>query len=423
MWKYECKRHLLFLLIAGIVAALLFGIVIKESAVKEVVEMYDWLPYSQAILLYEWRWLFGALVGASLINGLLLLRYLFMKFTISPMFALLILFIGFTGPVYQILVSAGLLLLVPSVLVCLYGMITARNSAAKNFRSLPNGNGNEVERVYRLHHAFKSDVRELALKCRRESDRWTIIYFLGLAALVCVTLIIPSISLLLMIFLGYAFLSTYVFRLRTQSIMPINSLLFNDCDPLACASAILIFSKRGKRFNLKMNQLFAQCMLCLDDPQLAMDALLLMNRNRSNGSMELNYQSLMAEANYQLGDQAALELNLQAVRAIRLNMGAAGNMMLQETIAVIQNKLYMMNEHFDQCEAYYRQALPQMKLRLQQVNAHHYLGMLAFIRKDFSSAKEHFEFAATNGNTTSYQTKAVKYLAMIDRLEPKIEEE
>ena len=228
---------------------------------------------------------------------------------------------------------------------------------------------------------------------------------------------------MMLIVMGYALLSVYVFRLRAQSVMPINSLLFDQCDPLACASAILCFSRRGKRLNLKMHLLFAQCMLCLDDPQLAMDALVLMRRNRSNSSMELNYQTLMAEANYQLGDQSALERNLEAVRSTRVNIGAAGNLMLQETIAAIQNKLYLMNEHFDQCEAYYNQVLPQLKLRLQLVNAHYYLGMIAFVRKDFFDAKDHFRFVAENANTTSYRPKAEKYLAMIERLEPKEEEE
>ena len=62
----------------------------------------------------------------------------------------------------------------------------------------------------------------------------------------CLLLIIPSLALMMLIVMGYALLSVYVFRLRAQSVMPINSLLFDQCDPLACASAILCFSRRGK---------------------------------------------------------------------------------------------------------------------------------------------------------------------------------
>lgn len=83
----------------------------------------------------------------------------------------------------------------------------------------------------------------------------------------------------MLLFLAFAFLFVFVFRLRAQSVLPIEGLLYDQCDPLACASAILVYSKRGHRLNLKMNLLFAQCLLFLDDPQLAMDALVLMRRN------------------------------------------------------------------------------------------------------------------------------------------------
>ena len=316
MWKYECKRHLLYLLIAAIAGGVLFGLTIDDSFVKEMSNIYDWVPITIVMQVYELRWLVGALIGAAFVNAILLLRYLIIKFNISP-FIILMLF--FFVQLYQFLILAGLVLLLPSVLVCLYGMFTAHNAASKNFRTLPKGNGNEVERVYRLHHAFNEDVKELASKCRKESDRWSIIYVLGLLALACVALIIPNMMLMLLLLAAYSILFVYVFRLRAQSVMPINALLFDECDPIACASAILLFSKRGKRSNLKMHLLFAQCMLCLDDPQLAMDALVLMPRNRSNSSMELNYQTLLAEANYQLGDRAALERTLESVRSTRVN--------------------------------------------------------------------------------------------------------
>lgn len=420
MWKYECKRHLLYLLIAAIAGGVLFGLTIDDSFVKEMSNIYDWVPITIVMQVYELRWLVGALIGAAFVNAILLLRYLIIKFNISP-FIILMLF--FFVQLYQFLILAGLVLLLPSVLVCLYGMFTAHNAASKNFRTLPKGNGNEVERVYRLHHAFNEDVKELASKCRKESDRWSIIYVLGLLALACVALIIPNMMLMLLLLAAYSILFVYVFRLRAQSVMPINALLFDECDPIACASAILLFSKRGKRSNLKMHLLFAQCMLCLDDPQLAMDALVLMPRNRSNSSMELNYQTLLAEANYQLGDRAALERNLESVRSTRVNLGSAGNMLLQESIASIQNKLYLMDERFDQCEAYYRQALPQLKLRLQQVNARYYLGMIAFINKDLETAKDQFDYVVQYGNTTTYKNKAQKYLGMIERSMPKEETE
>ena len=154
-------------------------------------------------------------------------------------------------------------------------------------------------------------------------------------------------------------------------------------------------------------------MLYLDDPQLAMDSLVLMRRG--NSAAELNYQSLMAEANYRLGDQSALERNLEAVRSTRVNMGAAGNIMMQDAVAAIQNKINLMNEQFDQCDAYYRQVLPQMKLRFQLVDAHYYLGMIAFVRRDFDEASTHFSYVVSNANTMAYHDKAQRYLRMMER--------
>ena len=301
MWKYQCKRHLLSLLIGAAVGMLLFGGIIDEELIDEVVKL-NWMPEETVRTLLSMPWLIGAVIGASALNGVLLLVYLVQKFNVSPMVLFLLFFLM---PIFTIIMAIGMILLIPTIVVCIYGMVTVRNSAAKNFRSLPNGNGNEVERVYRLHHEFKEDVSALALKCRKESDRWTAVYVLGLVALICLTLIIQNLMVMFFVFLLYALLLTYLFRLRAQSVLPINALLFEQCDPVACASAILIYSRRGSRLNLKMNLLFAQCMLYLDDPQLAMDSLVLMRRG--NSAAELNYQSLMAEANYRLGDQSALE--------------------------------------------------------------------------------------------------------------------
>ena len=409
MWKYQCKRHLLSLLIGAAVGMLLFGGIIDEELIDEVVKL-NWMPEETVRTLLSMPWLIGAVIGASALNGVLLLVYLVQKFNVSPMVLFLLFFLM---PIFTIIMAIGMILLSPTIVVCIYGMVTVRNSAAKNFRSLPNGNGNEVERVYRLPHEFKEDVSALALKCRKESDRWTAVYVLGLVALICLTLIIQNLMVMFFVFLLYALLLTYLFRLRAQSVLPINALLFEQCDPVACASAILIYSRRGSRLNLKMNLLFAQCMLYLDDPQLAMDSLVLMRRG--NSAAELNYQSLMAEANYRLGDQSALERNLEAVRSTRVNMGAAGNIMMQDAVAAIQNKINLMNEQFDQCDAYYRQVLPQMKLRFQLVDAHYYLGMIAFVRRDFDEASTHFSYVISNANTMAYHDKAQRYLRMMER--------
>ena len=204
MWKYQCKRHLLSLLIGAAVGMLLFGGIIDEELIDEVVKL-NWMPEETVRTLLSMPWLIGAVIGASALNGVLLLVYLVQKFNVSPMVLFLLFFLM---PIFTIIMAIGMILLIPTIVVCIYGMVTVRNSAAKNFRSLPNGNGNEVERVYRLHHEFKEDVSALALKCRKESDRWTAVYVLGLVALICLTLIIQNLMVMFFVFLLYALLLT-----------------------------------------------------------------------------------------------------------------------------------------------------------------------------------------------------------------------
>ena len=53
MWKYECKRHLLYLLISAAAGAVLFGITIDDSFIKEITSLYDWMPIEVARQAYE----------------------------------------------------------------------------------------------------------------------------------------------------------------------------------------------------------------------------------------------------------------------------------------------------------------------------------------------------------------------------------
>ena len=84
MWKYQCKRHLLSLLIGAAVGMLLFGGIIDEELIDEVVKL-NWMPEETVRTLLSMPWLIGAVIGASALNGVLLLVYLVQKFNVSPM--------------------------------------------------------------------------------------------------------------------------------------------------------------------------------------------------------------------------------------------------------------------------------------------------------------------------------------------------
>ena len=61
---------------------------------------------------------------------MLLLIYLVQKFNISPMVLFLLFFLA---PSFALILAVGALLLIPTIIVCIYGMIASRNAAAKNF--------------------------------------------------------------------------------------------------------------------------------------------------------------------------------------------------------------------------------------------------------------------------------------------------
>ena len=101
MWKYQCKRHLLSLLIGAAVGMLLFGGIIDEELIDEVVKL-NWMPEETVRTLLSMPWLIGAVIGASALNGVLLLVYLVQKFNVSPMVLFLLFFLM---PIFTIIMA------------------------------------------------------------------------------------------------------------------------------------------------------------------------------------------------------------------------------------------------------------------------------------------------------------------------------
>ena len=61
---------------------------------------------------------------------------------------------------------------------------------------------------------------------------------------------------------------------KCMMLQPIVSLLYDQCDPLACASAIFALAhKSHRKKNFPLIQQMAQCMIYLDDPHLAIDIM------------------------------------------------------------------------------------------------------------------------------------------------------
>ena len=100
MWKYQCGRHLLSLLIGGVVGMLLFGSSINEETISWSVEVLNWLPEATVRSALSMSWLLGALIGASALNGVLLLIWAFCFTWVFPLQA------RFENPVNKTLKNA-----------------------------------------------------------------------------------------------------------------------------------------------------------------------------------------------------------------------------------------------------------------------------------------------------------------------------
>ena len=106
--------------------------------------------------------------------------------------------------------------------------------------------------------------------CIRDS-----VYTLGVIAALCVLFFVQNfvVLVLLLVFLFMSF--NYLMRFFANSLMPIRLLLYQNCDPEACASAIIYYStNRNGKVKLKNRILLAQALIYMDDPQLAMDVLI-----------------------------------------------------------------------------------------------------------------------------------------------------
>ena len=121
MWRYECKRHLLYLLCGAVVGMILY-FMWDESFFQQInqslMETGYHLSDTDVEMAYHFRWLLGAVMIASVVNGVLILRYAMIKFNLSGVFLLVLFLFGILLWVVVIL-FVGMILLLPSIIVCI----------------------------------------------------------------------------------------------------------------------------------------------------------------------------------------------------------------------------------------------------------------------------------------------------------------
>lgn len=409
MWKYKCRSFFLSLLGAFAVGVLLtmfangndtFIELLDGSLPSEMVSVFSNNP----ILIY----ISGGFGIAGIMN-VFLIGNLMSSFYSGSSFIMLILLLMFPNVALMIGVYT-----VPVVLiVTLYGWLSLKY---KNRLSLKRANlsgDSEIVRIYLLHHPLLEQYKPLADEARKMVAKINLAYGLGLAAVFCVLFLVDNlwIGLIAVVFSMFAF--QYLARLRAGSYSQISNLLYQQCDPEACLSALIYFGQRGGKYRIKNRPLFAQCLIYLNDPSLAQDVLIEFPRSSVNN--ELLYWSLMSYTYYLLKDESGLERCKEAMTQTKPAMGAMGLMVKSEELNSCINKIRLMQGDFNTCKKYYLELLKRSSLPLQKADCEYYIALISFVQEDYVLAKMYFEKVLQTGGRLYFVRNARNYLRKIEQ--------
>lgn len=425
MWKYRCKSHFISLIVAFAVGVGLSVIVFSRgidissdifSSSLSSLPGADTQAIDQVLKYLQnnmWILYMGdGLLISGIINVIYIGQYLTVRFNISPWIVMCIIFFL---PEYMIYI--GTILVIPAFIVCIYGMLSLRSSISKERREFNFSSDDELVRMYEIHHKLDESYKELAKSCRKNVRKLTSIYALGIVALFVILFVVNNIMLLAVLLMFYLFAFNLVLRYRAVSLLPITKLLYEDCNPEACASAIIYYSTNRKgHTRLTQHTLLAQCLIYLNDPELAQDVLI--SYPRKDAASSLQYWSLMSYIDYMLKDEEALNRCKEEAQSVRLNYGRAGVMIQSEEMASIENKIHLMDGDFNTCKKYYLQGLQRARFAFQQVDSCYYIALISFVEEDYKLARMYFEKVIEIGNRMYFVEKAKSYLEKIDAINP-----
>lgn len=417
MWKYQCKRHLL-LILAGMFAGMFLFHNIGVTQVAQMVEMFEDSPEVLAVLKADYMpYIASALYGGGIVNTFLLIFYLMQRYNaMMLLFALIIL-----NPLMDIALYVGVMGLIPVIFICIYGMLSVPNRGKhKNFEKNKVNSISEIERVYRLHHAFHDEYESMAKKIWLSNLAVSTIYTLGVLGMVIIILYVDDFAVMLIAVLIYTVILFGMIRKRNEIMKPIIALLYDSCDPEACASVIFMLAKKSHaKKNVPLGQYLAQCMIYLNDPHLAIDVLVCTKRNNVNAM--LPYHSIMAYANYLLGDESEVKRHYEecdklAIKGVNTPLGA----IKQQYLESISNKLDLMHQDFNKARKFYIGALEMTTFEFQRIDFKYYLGLIAFVNKEYMEARSQFSYVASRGKGMYFTEKAENFLAMIEKLDQEV---
>ena len=416
MWKYRCKMQLIALGIGFLAGVVLMVCALFTNTGSVLVSQ---MPAEVAAFVAGNKILMcmaGGVVIAGIVNVILVAQLLMVQFNISPMLLYLIMFIA---PTYLILI--GTALVIPMVVLSIYGMWSLRSGRDKAFARARISGDAEILRIYELHHKLDPQYRQMAESCRKNADKARWVMYLGVLAVMCVIFFVPSMWIVMLIIIVYMFIFSYLARFQSSAFIPITRLLYEKCDPEACISAIVYYSTRRGKLKLTNQALMAQCLIYLDDPDLAQDVLI--TYPRKDSASVLTYWSLMSYIYYLQKDDQGLQRCYEEAQKVRLSFGQTGVMIRSEELSSIKNKIDLINGDFSTCKQYFLRALKNSPFPFQKADASYYIGLISFVEQDYPIAEMYFRQTIQIGNKLYFTRNAANYLAKIEAMNEAQEEE
>lgn len=410
MWKYKCKSHLISLGFGFLIGVALTGL----SLFKEAAIIYQMIPEQIADFVMDNTYLLfisGGFGIAGFVNVIFLIQYIAQKFNINSFF---LTFVVMLAPTVTLMI--GVAGVIPAIAICVYGIVSLNQEEKKKMANHQQGLDSEFVRVYSIHHNLNEEVKELGESCRKNADKVNTIYTLGIIAIICLTLAINNIVIWFVILALYLFAFQIVMRYKASVFLPITSLMYSQCDPEACISAIIYYSTKNGKVKLVQRNLIAQCLIYLDDPELAQDVLI--GYQKKDQSSALQYWTIMSYIYYMMKDEDGIQRCKEEASKIRLNFGGTGVIIQSGEMRSIQNRIDLLNGELNTCKKYFLDFLKsRIPLPFQLVDASYYIGLISFVQEDYVISKMYFEKVVEHGNKMNMVTRAQKYLDKIAKID------
>ncbi len=408
MWKYRCKSHLLSLFISFVVGFILGVISLWQGSEiyatmypSEVVQFIEDNPYLVYIM--------SGISIAGIVNIVRLTQLAGSKWNMSPFIVVILVF--FLPDLFLLL---GIALLVPAILVSIVGIIQLYREKKNYGLSHPNSD-DEIVRLYEINHPLHEEYQCIGQACKKNSLKIKAIYLLGIVAATFVLFLVNNMTFLILIFMVFVFSFNIILKYKATNELPILSLLVQNCDPEACASAIIYYSQSKYKTHLKMHVSLAQCLIYMDDPELAQDVLALMPRKDRNANIQ--YWTLMSYIYYLLKDEKSLERCKEELAKLNGSLGLSSVFIPSEEMGTVQNKLNLMNGDLNTCKKYYLSSLQRARFPFQQVDSAYYIALISYVQEDYPVAEMYFKKVVDQGNRMCFVKKAQVYLDKLEQIQ------